>query len=327
MALSVWNNNKILKKWINKNQKDFFDNNFNFNMMDLYSDPLLEIISTKLKVDKKYIYLGAGSSQFIPAIIGLKCWNKIYLATPEFGLYTRSVRKLNTNYEEIFSKTCDKFIKIFLKKETNKNDLLVLSSPRWFSGEKFTDSQIKLLINNFKGSILIDEAYISFSENSNGLIELALKNDRLMILRSFSKKYFLSGFRVGYLVTKKEINGFRDTIVPPHSITTYSSRLCIKLLNDKKLLKVFDNTIEYIKSNRDNLDSYLKSNDNFYVFKSEANFITLIVKTKKYYEYCKKKLSNLSGIQFFQDEKFLYIKIWIANINFSNEIIRRLNDK
>lgn len=324
MALSVWNDNKVLKKWVKKNQEKFFDGNFNFNMMDLYSDPFLETLSNHLNVEKKYIYPGAGSSQFIPAIIGLRCWKKIYLSIPEFGLYTRSVRAFNINYEEIFSITCNDFIEQLIKKKTDKNDLLVISSPRWFSGERFNNTQISKLLNVFKGSILIDEAYISFSKNPDGLLNLALNNDRLMVIRSFSKKYFLSGLRVGYMITIKDIPYFRDTIIPPHSVSTHSSRLCAELLNDEKMLKVFDNANNCIKSSRDYLYEYLKNNDNIVVFKSEANFITFMVKNKKYYDHCKNIL-NISGIQFFEYNQYYYIKIWIADKHFSDEIIKRLN--
>ena len=327
MALSVWNDNKILKKWIKKNQKQFFDGNLNFNMMDLYSDPLLKAISERLKINKKYIYLGAGSSQFIPSIIGLNCWNKIYLSTPEFGLYTRAIRALKTDYEEIFSKTCSDFIEIILHKKTSDKDLLIISSPRWFSGEKFSEEQIKKLISNFKGNILIDEAYVSFSDNPNGMIDVVLKNDRLMVLRSFSEKYFLSGLRIGYLITKKSIDGLRDTIIPPHSISTYSARLCVNLLGDDKILKAFENANECIKTNRDCLYDYLKSNTNIEIFKSEANFITFIVNNKKYYDFCKDLLSGLSGIQFFQNDNLSSIKIWIANKDLLNEVIRRFNSQ
>ena len=42
---SVWKDNKILKKWYKKRCFDHFDGNFNYNLMDLMSDPLLDAIS------------------------------------------------------------------------------------------------------------------------------------------------------------------------------------------------------------------------------------------------------------------------------------------
>ena len=74
VSASIWNDNKVLKKWIKKYQSEFVDGNFNYNLTDLLSDPLLEEISKNINVPKEYIYLGAGSSQLITVIINNIFW-------------------------------------------------------------------------------------------------------------------------------------------------------------------------------------------------------------------------------------------------------------
>ena len=81
---SVWKDNKILKKWYKKRCLDFFDGNFNFNLTDLMSDPLLDAISKDFGVNKEYIYLGAGISQLIGVILSMDCWKNIYIPSIEF---------------------------------------------------------------------------------------------------------------------------------------------------------------------------------------------------------------------------------------------------
>ncbi len=326
MASSVWNDNKILRKWVLKNQKKFFDGNFNFDMTDQLSDPLLEEISKKIGVDKNYIYVGAGSSQFIPTLLSLKCWNRVFLATPEFGLYTRGVScyKDKKDIVEIPSLSCHDFVEKLANYKSSKNDFLCISSPRWFSGEKFSMEQIDTILHCFSGVILIDEAYISFSNEPDGLINLAKENERIMILRSFSKKYFLSGLRVGYLVTIRDMKDFRNTLLPPHSISTYSSRFCVALLQDEKILNIFSNTIEYMKNNRNYLYEALKDEKNLTIYASEANFITFVVANEFYYKKYSDALRGLPGIQSFHLQDVYFIKIWIADLRFSQIVVERM---
>lgn len=324
-SASIWNDNKVLKKWIKKNQSEFVDGNFNYNLTDLLSNPLLDAISKKIDVPKEYIYVGAGSSQLITVIVNLRIWNKVIIPLPEFGLYTRGIELNNLNSEMINCLTTEEFVTKLSKVKSSKNDLLCISSPRWFSGERFTDEQIQTILKNFKGYILIDEAYIAFSEQENGLIDLALENDKVMILRSFSKTYFASGFRLGYLVTKKKINGLRNTFIAPHSVSTYSARFAIKLLNDEKLLKIFKNSIAYMKKNRNLIYEELEDN-NINIIKSEGNFISLVFKDNEYFEKCFNALKDLPGIQKFNLNNIMFIKIWISNEKFSKVVLERLKN-
>jgi hypothetical protein len=82
-SASIWNDNKVLKRWIKKYQSECVDGNFNYNLTDLVSDPLLEVISEKINVPKEYIYVGAGSSQLITVIVNLRIWNKVVIPLPE----------------------------------------------------------------------------------------------------------------------------------------------------------------------------------------------------------------------------------------------------
>lgn len=320
---SVWKDNKILRKWLKKYSLDFLDGNFNYDLTDYLSDPLLNALAQKLNIDKEYIYLGAGSSQLITSILNLKIWNKVFITSPEFGLYDRNLEKNSINHTKIECLTTGDFVNKLSSIKSTKEDLLCFSSPRWFSGERFSNEQICTILQEFKGTILVDEAYIAYSDNEKGLINLAINNARIILLRSLSKTYFASGFRIGYIITTKKIDGLRDTFIAPHSISTGSARFATSLINDDKLQKIFSNTRKLVNKNRDIIYDNLKNSGNFNVIKSEANFITLIFQKRqefnKYYEL----LKDLPGIQKF-DNNITFIKIWISNKEFSLKILKRL---
>lgn len=322
---SVWQNNKLLRKWEQKNFKRIANGDFNYNLAFPLEDPLVIAISNYLNIKREYIYVGAGSSQFIGAIVGLKCWNKIFLSEIEFALYKRTADISEKKIINIKGITTDEFINSLKKTKSNANDLLCISSPRWFSGELFSKKQIKEILENFNGTLIIDEAYIDYSNDEKGMLGLCLKSERIILLRSFSKKFLASGYRTGYMITKKEIVGMRNTIIPPHSVSSYSERFFCELLKDEKILKAFVETREYIKQNRDLIYNNLKSQTQIRVIKSSANFISIIFDDKELMEEVYNNLNDLAGIQKF-DEVVPFIKIWVNNEKFSNVVIARIKE-
>lgn len=322
---SVWQNNKLLRKWEQKNFKIIANGDFNYNLAYPLEDPLVIAISDNLNIKRDYVYVGAGSSQFIGAIVGLKCWNKIFISNIEFALYKRTATLAEKKIKFIDGINTNEFIINLTKLKSKENDLLCISSPRWFTGEMFTKKQIKEILNIFQGTILIDEAYIDYSNDEAGMLDLCLKNARIIILRSFSKKFLASGYRTGYMITKKNIEGMRNTIIPPHSVSSYSERFFVNLLNDKRILKAFDETREYIKKNRDLIYNELKNIQKIKVINSSANFISIIFNDNKTMENVYQNLNDLAGIQKF-NEIVPFIKIWVNNERFSNVVIDRIKE-
>jgi len=325
IVASVWQNNKLLRKWEQKNFKRIANGDFNYNLAFPLEDPLVIEISKYMNIKKEYVYVGAGSSQFIAAIVGLKCWNKIFLSEIEFSLYKRTANLAEKKIINIRGITTDEFINDLKKIKSSENDLLCISSPRWFSGEMFTKKQIKEILDIFNGTLIIDEAYVDYSDNEKGMLDLCLKNERIILLRTFSKKFLASGYRTGYMITKKEIVGMRNTIIPPHSVSSYSERFFCELLKDDKILSAFIETREYIKQNRNLIYNELHNESQIKIIKSSANFISIIFDDKNLMEEVYENLNDLAGIQKF-DEVVPFIKIWVNNEKFSNVVVDRIKE-
>lgn len=322
---SVWQNNSLLRKWEKKHFKENSNGDFNYNLAYPLEDPLINEISKYLNVKKEYIYVGAGISQFITSIVGLKIWERVIIPEIEFALYKRTALLHEKKVVLVKGIHIDDFIDNLKKIKTSSKDLLCISSPRWFSGQIFTKEQINNILKNYKGTLIIDEAYVDYSMDENGMLDICLKNDKVILFRSFSKKFLASGYRTGYMITKKEIDGLRNTIIPPHSVTSYSANFFVSLLKDRKIMSAFDETRNYIKVNRDIIYDFLRDNKDIEVIKSDANFISLIFKDEQLMNQVYNSLKDLSGIQKF-NEIIPFIKIWVNNEIFSREIIKRLKE-
>jgi len=85
--------------------------------------------------------------------------------------------------------------------------LTCIVNPHAPSGTLISVDAVAHLARELDGLLLLDEAYIDFSdpESSNGTAKLVDAFDNLLILRTFSKGYSLAGMRLGYLLGSSEL--------------------------------------------------------------------------------------------------------------------------
>ena len=77
-----------------------------------------------------------------------------------------------------------------------KTKLIFVCSPNNPSGNAIPLSQIQSLLDQFSGLVVVDEAYIDFSEGGTA-IHFLDEYPRLIICQTFSKAYGLAGIRLG----------------------------------------------------------------------------------------------------------------------------------
>lgn len=84
---------------------------------------------------------------------------------------------------------------------TEKTRILYLPNPNNPTGTYFTHEQLQKIVSAVPKStlILLDEAYTEFCQDKPDYPKsLTLRQENVLILRTFSKAYGLAGFRVGY---------------------------------------------------------------------------------------------------------------------------------
>ncbi|MCB1670369.1 MAG: aminotransferase class I/II-fold pyridoxal phosphate-dependent enzyme [Gammaproteobacteria bacterium] len=82
------------------------------------------------------------------------------------------------------------------------------------------------LANKPEGAVLlVDEAYIHFSDNAVSAVDLTMKGD-VIVLRTFSKLYGMAGLRLGYAVARPELlEKIKLLAIDDVSSTTYAAGL------------------------------------------------------------------------------------------------------
>ena len=147
----------------------------------------------------------------------------------------------------------------------DETDLIILANPNSPIGDSKTSEEIKLLLDTGK-MVLIDEAYIEFSDNES-MIQYIDEYPNLLVTRTFSKGFGAAGCRVGMTFGHKDTIELLSKFRQMYEITGVSMKYCEFLLNNYKLV---DTYIRDVREEKKRLVSMLK---NYEVVDSNCNWI------------------------------------------------------
>jgi histidinol-phosphate aminotransferase len=148
--------------------------------------------------------------------------------------------------------------------------LIFICSPNNPTGNSFREEDVRSLLNEFNGLIIIDEAYIDFSEKESWLKSLN-EYPNLVILQTLSKAWALAGLRIGMAFASEEIIQILNKIKPPYNISVATQKLALQVLNDEE--KAYKK-IDVIKKEKEKLADDLKAFDFIKkIYPSDTNFL------------------------------------------------------
>ena len=224
----------------------FLDANENpYGNLNRYPDPYqreLKSSVSKIKgVPEENIFLGNGSDEIIDLCFRIFCnpgTDKVLTFAPTYGMY--EVSAAINDVELIKIPLSDDFnIEIksvlpFLKDPKLK--LIFLCSPNNPTGNSMNRSDIEAIISAFSGIVVIDEAYIDFSEQPS--FKTMLNSFRnLIVMQTFSKAMGLAAARIGMAFMNRSLIHYFNKMKPPYNISTINQKAALKCLTGIELLK------------------------------------------------------------------------------------------
>ncbi len=229
-----------------------------------------------LKADQ--ILLGNGSDEVLDLLFRAFCEPKIdnvITLPPTYGMYG-VLANINAveNKEVLLSEDFQPEVDSILDAVTENTKIIFLCSPNNPTGNSFSDESVVTLLQNFKGFVVIDEAYIDFSKKQSWLNELD-EYPNLIITQTLSKAYGLAGIRLGICYASAAIISVLNKIKPPYNVNELTQIRALERLDDKEKIQL---EIDSIVINRNDLLKVLgevKFVDKIYP--SEANFILVKV--------------------------------------------------
>ncbi|MEN8777127.1 MAG: histidinol-phosphate transaminase [Polaribacter sp.] len=259
------------------------------NGVNRYPDPqqnsVKDLLSAIKNVSKKHILLGNGSDEVLDLIFRAFCEPKednIITLPPTYGMYSVLANINNIeNRKVLLTQDFQPKVDEILAKVDAKSKILFLCSPNNPSGNSFTSKKIEELLQKFNGLVVIDEAYIDFSEEKSWLEKLTVFPN-LIITQTLSKAYGLAGIRLGVCYASAQIIAVLNNIKPPYNVNELTQQKAIERL--QKVEEVQEE-IGKIKAERNQLIVCLKEIDFIKeIYPTDCNFVLVKVDdaTKRY---------------------------------------------
>jgi histidinol-phosphate aminotransferase len=247
-----------------------------------YPDPLQWSLKEKIAKIKatqpENILLGNGSDECIDLLIRAFCepvQDNIVIVPPTYGMYEVYAHINNVPVKSVpllpnFQLDLDG-----LAEEVDaRTKIIFLCSPNNPTGNSLHREDIELVLNNFDGLVVVDEAYINFSRQRSFIADLA-EYPNLVILQTFSKAWGLAALRLGMTIASADIINILNKIKPPYNINQATQELATKALEN---LEGVNAMIEELVKEREMLTEGLQQLPLVqHVYPTDANFILTMV--------------------------------------------------
>jgi histidinol-phosphate aminotransferase len=260
---------------------DANENPYN-NGLNRYPDPLAMAVKRELSkikgVPPENIFIGNGSDEVIDVLIRIFCEprvDNIVTLPPTYGMYevsaeTSDVEVLKFNLTADFQLETDKI----LRGVKEKSKILFICNPNNPTGNSLTIEDVAKLIKEFKGIVVIDEAYIDFSKQPSFIEQLG-NYPNLVVMQTFSKAWGLAAIRCGMAYASTEIIDLMNKVKPPYNINELTQQAALKALKNKAKK---EKAVKEILYEREKLVNRLRQFTFVqHIYPSDANFILVKV--------------------------------------------------
>ena len=202
-----------------------------------YPDPHQRAIKAdlaKLKgVAPDQIFLGNGSDEAIDLLVRLTCTpgqDSIVICPPTYGMYEVAAN-LNDVRIERLPLTADFQLPANAPAvlAASRAKLVFLCSPNNPTGNLLAQEAIETILANFRGLVIVDEAYADFADAPSWVTRLA-EFPRLVVMQTFSKAWGLAGLRLGVAYASSVLIGYLNKIKPPYNISAATQQHALAAL-------------------------------------------------------------------------------------------------
>ena len=252
------------------------------NGVNRYPDPQqsnVKVVLGKMKnINPKQILLGNGSDEVLDLLFRAFCEPKvdnIISLPPTYGMYNVLANINNVeNKEVLLTNDFQPQVEAILEAVTPTTKIIFLCSPNNPTGNSFSTESVTTLLEKFNGFVVIDEAYIDFSDKASWLEKLD-QYPNLIITQTLSKAYGLAGIRLGICYASAEVITILNKIKPPYNVNELTQLRALERLSDQAKIQ---NEITSIIAQRTELLSVLdKVSFVEKIYPTEANFILIKV--------------------------------------------------
>ncbi len=256
---------------------DANENPFN-NGVNRYPDPqqrsLKFVLAEQKNILPEQILLGNGSDEVLDLIFRAFCEPKIdsiITLPPTYGMY-KVLSGINAirNKEDLLLDNFQPNTTAVLNQVNDTTKIIFICSPNNPTGNSISTKSICELLSKFSGLVVVDEAYIDFSNKESWVAKLD-DFPNLIITQTLSKAYGMAGIRLGICIASKEIIAVLNKIKPPYNVNELTQHKALeRVINLEKVNQEVSDILEERQNLKDTLEtvSFVSK-----IYPSDANFI------------------------------------------------------
>lgn len=239
---------------------------------------LVRAISRARGISIENILPAAGSSDLI--FLALRQWlnakSRILILDPTYGEYSHVL-------EDVIRCRVDRFVLSRendyqidpekLEKYFSRNyDLIILVNPNSPTGQHLPRVELEKLVGKVPSEtrVWIDETYVEYAGADQSLERFSAKTKNVVVCKSMSKIYALSGLRAAYLCGSRQIVEELSAITPPWAVSLPGQVAAVAALQD---LEYYSEKIAETHELRNQLAEQLSAFEGWKIIPGIANFL------------------------------------------------------
>jgi histidinol-phosphate aminotransferase len=243
-----------------------------------YPDPMQWEIKDKLSAIKKIpatqIFLGNGSDEPIDLLYRCFCEpgrDEVIVCPPTYGMYEVSANINDIKLTKVpLTSSFQLDLEAIEQAIQPQTKIIWICSPNNPTGNSIDRQDIEMILNNFDGIVVIDEAYINFSRQRSFIGDLS-DYPNLVVLQTLSKAWGLAALRLGMAFASEQIISYLNKIKPPYNISKPVQDLVLKALDE---VGQVNDMIMLLVDSRGRLEkALLELSAVLQVYPSDANFL------------------------------------------------------
>ena len=243
-----------------------------------HAEGLVKVISTLRGVHEQQILPGAGSSDLI--FLALPCLlnqqSKVLILDPCYGEYIHVLEKVIQCQVTRFNLSREKGFVVNtadLLQEIQKGyDMVILVNPNSPTGVHSSKQEMEEMLVQVPLStkVWVDETYVEYLGSHESIEQFAVKTENVIVCKSMSKVYALSGVRAAYLCCSPHLIETLKQFSPPWAISLPAQAAAIAAFGD---VEYYQQQYATTHSLRDKLKQDLQELGVTEIINGVANFL------------------------------------------------------
>jgi histidinol-phosphate aminotransferase len=256
-----------------------------------YPDPhqwkVKEALAKIKGVAPAHIFLGNGSDECIDLLYRAFCVpgrDNIIINPPTYGMYEVSANINDVEVRRAVLLDDFQLDLVHLERLVDERTKIIwICSPNNPTANSIHRQDIEVVLNNFSGLVVIDEAYINFSRHRSFIQELT-EYPNLVVLQTMSKAWGLAGLRLGMAFASEAIIDVYNKVKPPYNVNQATQEFALTALGEVEQVNGMIRALVVMREQlaRDLVGlGYVR-----HVYPSDANFLLVKVdEARRLYDY------------------------------------------